>query len=250
MKKTLALAVLLLPGGSLSAGDLPPGLPGISPEAAGGALRAFTEGIDAMWILADFGTELRLSSSQEGRITRVVDKKGKEFDALFREYEKADAEEKKWSYKVNDLKYRLGGIHRSIPDSIREFLDDEQRLNFDTMLAARRNPQPAAFPEAVSGTKPEDAASAVAAPKPLKKKKRLIRRKRLPPAGAAAVIPAEEAGQTMVDQDSSPAQKPAPRKRRVLRKKASSSAPAEAAEPEPAPAAKEAPAAEGAGSYP
>ncbi len=256
MSRIFLLAALLQPGLFLNAQNLPPGLPGISPEAAPEAEAAVVQRPDAMRILSDLGPELRLSESQEGRITRVVEKKGREFDILFREYEKADAEEKKWSYKVNDLKHRLGGIHRGIPDSIREFLDDEQRLNFDAFLEAKRNPKPAAPPEAISGTSPEDAAPAIAVQKPLKKK-RLVKRKKLPQAGAApaapadAAIPGEEAGQTLVDKDSSPAQTSAPRKKRVLKRKAAPAAPSSVATPTPAPAAKEAPAAEEeAGSYP
>jgi hypothetical protein len=273
MRKTFVLAVLLLPGLSLSAQELPPGLPGISSGDTPAAEEAAIQRPDAIRILADLGPELRLSASQEQRITKVVDKKGEEFDVMFGEYEKAEAEEKQWRYKVNDLKHRLGGINGSIPDGIRDLLDDEQRQNFDTLLEARRNPQPAAPSEAVSGTNPE---TSVAAPKHLKKK-RLIKRKKLPPAGAAAAMPAQSApaaavpvgedGQTMVDNDSSPVRKPARKKRRVLRRKitpaapvvpaapaAPAAAPAVAAPSEPAeaaPAPEETPAAEeDAGSYP
>jgi hypothetical protein len=246
MKRTFILAALLLPGFSLNAQELPPDLPGMSPGAPA-AEDAAIQRPDADRILSDLGPELRLSSRQEERLTGAVNKKAKEFDALFNEYEKASAEEKKWRYKVNELKYKMSSVNRSIPDAVRELLDDEQRQNFDALLEAKRNPKPALPPEIDSAEKTEPAALGAEEPKPMKKK-RLVKRKKLPRAGAsapaqpaAAAAPENEEGMTMVDKDSSSDQNPAPRKKRVLRKK---TAP-------PAPDGAEAPAAEGdAGSYP
>jgi len=275
MKKLLLVSALALPAFSAMAQDLPPGLPGLGTEAAPVAEEAQIQRPDALRILADISPELRLSSRQEERITAAIDKKGKEFDGIFKEYEKADAEEKKWRYKVNDFKYKMNGVNRSIPDVVRDFLDDEQRQNFDALLEARRNPKPVPLPEVKQEEKPAPAPAAAEEPKPaVPAKKKLVKRKKLvrpaaapanvqSPAAAPAAehdtsaLPPEEAGTTMVDKDSSAVnQAPAPKKKRVLKKKiaAPKAAGDNLAPGQPAgaaPTGKEAPAADDeAGSYP
>jgi hypothetical protein len=225
---------------------------------------------DADRIISETSSALRLSSKQEERISAAVNRKTEEFDKLMKDYDKSAVEEKKWRYKMNDARHAMQKINREMPDTVREFLDDEQRQSFDGIVAAKK--RPAAPPTAVETAAPAANEGAV---KPLKKK-RVLRRKKLPAGGAmpagssgsaapAAAVPAadEEAGSVMVDKEPAAVQ-PAPRKKRVLRKKvaaaaapaAPAQAPAEdimADEPEPAgakAAGKEAPAEDEGGSYP
>ncbi|HCC48569.1 MAG TPA: hypothetical protein DEQ38_10715 [Elusimicrobia bacterium] len=223
MKKLLISALLLLPAAAyaqeLSRTELE-AMPARGPEEAAPAPRP-----DAQKIMSDISTALRLSSKQEERIAAAVGKKAAEFDKLMREYEKNLAEEKKWRYKMNESRHGLLRISRDMPDTVREFLDDEQRESFDAMLEGRK--KPAAGPAVA-----EDEDGAEAAPRPVRKKK-LIKRKKAPATGAGAVKPGL--------------------KKRVPVKKAAPE-PAPEAEEEPAgaaPAAQEAPAEdEDAGSYP
>jgi len=257
MKTMFIFAALALLAPSIKAQDSrPPDLPGKTDAAE----EAQFQRPDAQRILSDLSAELRLSSKQEQRITDVVKKKAKEFDKLFSEYEKASAEEKKWRTKVSDLKYGMNGINKGIPDAIRDFLDDEQRQTFDSMLENVRASRAAAA-EAKQEAAP---APAAAAPKQAKKRK-LIKKKKMRAgtestnAAPAAASPEDEPGLTMVDKDPSAGSgnAPAPKKKRVLKKR-SPVAPAAvrgedegAAEPAGAqPTGKEAPAEEDAGSYP
>lgn len=178
-------------------------------------------------IMAEISAALRLSSKQEDRIAAAVNKRAQEFDKLMREYERSSAEEKKWRFKMNDARRDMVKLTRDLPDTVREFLDDEQNETFDEMLAEKRGAAPAAAAEAP------------------KAKRKVLKRKKAPAPEAA---PAEEgAGEEGVMVDS---EKPAPKKKLVKRKKAA--APAEEAATEAAkPAEKEAPPAEEeAGSYP
>ena len=253
MKKTLIFMALALLAPSVGAEEPSlQGLPGMDPDAAESAQ---LQRPDAARILSDLSAELRLSSKQEERITAAVNRKGKDFDKLLKEYDKAAAEEKKWRFKVNELKYGMNSISKSVPDVIREFLDDDQRQNFDSMLENLRKGRAAAVTR--------EAAPAVDAPKPPAKKRKLIKKRR-PRAGTvsadelsdapADVAPEDEPGLTMVDKDTSGAAA-APRKKRVLRKKAPapSQGGAAAGSGQPAgaqPTGKEAPVEEDAGSYP
>ncbi len=193
--RTLLLTALLLPavafGQELTSADLE-GMPGLSETSAGTVRRP-----DPQRIMSELSAGLRLSSKQEDRIGSSVKKKASEFDRLLKEYEKYAAEEKKWRLKANEARYAMLKITRDMPDTVREFLDDEQREAYDALLDAAAKPAgPAAKP---------------AAPKPAAKKK-LVKRKK-----AAAPAPAdEEAGQVMVDGDTP---KAAPKKR-ILKKKA------------------------------
>lgn len=234
MKKILVCALLGLPAAvycqELTTVELG-GAPAMQePEA--GASEALQRP-DAQRIMSGLSAELRLSSKQEERIGAAVRKKTEEFEKLMREYEKNSAEEKKWRYKANESRYGMARIHRELPDTVREFLDDEQREAYDRLLEAERKPAAPAV------------AAQESAPKPAKKKKLVRRRKVQAPAGE------DEAGQVMVDGDTP---KPAPGKKRVLRRKASAApAPAAEAQPAPEPPAEE-PAApaeeEGGGFYP
>lgn len=219
---------------------------------------------DAEKIIAELSTSLRLSSKQEERVSSAIGKKSAEFDKLMKEFEKNSAEEKKWRYKMNETRHAMQTITRDLPDTVREYLDDEQRQTYDGMLEAKARPTRAETPALEPG-RPAPEAGAV---KPLKKR-RVLKRKKIAPAGAestgpeaaapaAAAAPAEEeAGQVMVDKEPAAAKPPA-KKRRVLRKKAvpaPAAAPAEDIETgEPAgaqPTGKEAPPPEeDAGSYP
>gem|GEM_PF-1106357 len=249
MRTLLMLSALAVLAPSLAGSQvLPPGLPGMSQEPAPAQEQPIPRP-DAMRVLAELGPELRLSSRQEERISAAVEKKGREFDTIFEDYDKAAAEEKKWRFKVNELKYRLNSVNRSIPDAVRDFLDDEQRQNFDAMLEARRGPKTAAPPEMKPGAVPAPAADTG---RPARKKRLIKRRKTPRPAadvsdvpGAAGAATEEAAGMTMVDKDSAPEAVPAPRTKRVLKKKQAEPG-AQAKEP----AAQEAPAVEDAASYP
>lgn len=201
--RTLLLTALLLPavafGQELTSADLE-GMPGLEETAAGTVRRP-----DTQRIMSELSAGLRLSSKQEDRIDSAVKKKASEFDRLMKEYEKYAAEEKKWRLKANEARYAMLKINRDMPDTVREFLDDEQREAYDAMLDA------AAPPAAKPAAKP--AASRPAA------KKKLVKRKK-----AAAPAPADdEAGQVMVDGDTP---KAAPKKR-ILKKKAPAPAPAQ-----------------------
>ncbi|MDT8286896.1 MAG: hypothetical protein RQ748_07290 [Elusimicrobiales bacterium] len=149
---------------------------------------------EARSVISDLGVRLRLSAKQEERISRAIQKQTRDFDKIFKEYERAAAEEKKWRYKMNEHRYRLSLISRGIPDLVREYLDAEQREIFDDLLEERRKP--------IAEVKKKDAAPAEEKPaeiKPKTKKRVLIRRKKSPaskarpaPGAPAAPEPAAE----------------------------------------------------------
>jgi len=244
-RKLIICAALALLAPSVKADDqLLPALPGMEAAVSAPAAEADIQRPDSQKVLADLTADLRLSTKQEKRIKAVVDKKSKNFDKLFKDYDKASAEEKQWRVKVNDLKYEMTKISKELPDAIREFLDDDQRQAYDALLAARK--------------KPADAS--VEASKPGKKRKIIKRKKAKAGSESAAPLPAdmdEEAGQVVVDK-AQDADQTAPRKKRALKKKAAPAIqePVEdimADEPAGAkPTGKEAPAEadEDAGSYP
>jgi len=262
MNKLIILALLAVPAGVFAQEASRPellALPGVDEMRAEAMESADpVRRPDASGIMAEISSALRLSSKQEERIAAAVGKKAVEFDKLMKDHDKSAAEEKKWRYKMNESRHAMQTINRDLPDTVRDFLDDEQRQSYDEMIAAKKKPAPAPAAPAVEPARPAGVEGAV---RPLKKK-RVLRRRKLPPAGAAApaAVPAdeEEAGQVMVDKEPGAAQ-PAPRKKRVMRRKAPAAAPA--AEPaaedvmanEPAgakPTGQEAPAEEDAGSYP
>ena len=184
-------------------------------------------------IMSEISAALRLSSKQEDRISAAMNKKAAEFDKLMKEFERTSAEEKKWRFKMNDARRAMAKLTRDLPDTVREYLDDEQRESFDELIESRRQQ---------AGGSEEGAAPA--------KKKKMIKRKKAP-APEAGPADGEEAGQTMVDKE---APKAGPKRKLVKRKKgpAPKAAPAPAPE-EPAaeePAAEAPPAEEDAGSYP
>jgi len=258
--KTLLVSILLALPAAVSAQDLNnadlESLPGASAmKAAAAEDSSPVQRPDADKIMAELSTSLRLSSKQEERISSAVGKKSAAFDKLMKEFEKNSVEEKKWRYKMNETRHAMQTITRDMPDTVREFLDDEQRQTYDTMLEGKG--RPAAAEAAAEKGKPAPEAGAA----PAKKRRVLKRRKAVragtestgPETAAPAAAPAEEEpGQVMVDKEPAGA-KPPLKKKRVLRKKAP--APAEdmdAGEPAGAqPTGKEAPAAEeDAGSYP
>jgi hypothetical protein len=275
MKTILIFAALVLSASPVKADELMlPGLPGMqeNPAAEAGGIRV--QRPDAQRALAELSAELRLSAKQEERIAAAVDRKSRDFDKLLKEYDQVSAEEKKWRYKGNELKYGMARIDKEMPDLIRDFLDDDQRQTYDSMLTARNKPvQPEIKKEELQA-----APGFAEEPKPVKKKP-LKRRKKLPrsvnavrgvPAGpgaaadpdasaapaAAAPPPEEEPGMTMVDSEQPAVAPAAPRKKRGLRKKAAPAVQAGEVPNGPAGAAatgKEAPAPETeeeAGSYP
>ncbi len=250
MKELLVSILLALPACSY-AQDLTkasletmPGPDNIKAEAADSELAARP---DAQKIMSELSATLHLSSKQEERLSSAINKKTSEFDKQMKEYDKNSAEEKKWRYKMNENRHSMALINRNMPDVIREFLDDDQRQNYDGMLEAGKKP-------AVTAVEPAQTAGDAGAAKPLKKR-RLVRRKKIPAADTESAGPAEdEAGQVMVDKEQGAAQ-PGLKKRRVLKKKTRQPAPAEDLGPaEPAgakPTGQEAaPAQEDAGSYP
>jgi len=244
MKKILILAALVLPASLAKADELMlPGLPGMQEPPAAEAGEARAQRPDAQRTLAELSAELRLSAKQEERITAAMDKKSRDFDKLLKDYDQASAEEKKWRYKGNELKYGMARISKEMPDLIRDFLDDDQRQTYDSMLTAKNKP---AQPE-IKKEEPQAAPGFAEEPKPAKKK-RPLRRKKLPRSvnavrgvpvepgaaanpdasaapAAAAPAPEEEPGMTMVDSEQPAAAPAAPRKKRSLRKKAASAIP-------------------------
>ncbi len=145
---------------------------------------------EARGVIADIGARLRLSAKQEERISAAVQKQTREFDRIFKEYETAAAEEKKWRYRMNEHRYKLSLISRGVPDLIREYLDEEQREAFDTLLDERRRPAAEAKKAAAAAEE-----KAVETKTPAKKKV-LVKKKKAPAAKArpapAAPEPAEE----------------------------------------------------------
>ncbi|HOI42965.1 MAG TPA: hypothetical protein PK523_08475 [Elusimicrobiales bacterium] len=137
-------------------------------------------------VIADLGGRLKLSGRQEERISGAIQKQTREFDRLFKEYETAAAEEKKWRYRMNEHRYRLSLISRGIPDLVREYLDEEQRESFDELLEERRRTLAEMKQPAPPQEKPAEA-------KPRPKKKVLVRKKKAPakarPAPAAPAVP-------------------------------------------------------------
>ncbi|MDA8132407.1 MAG: hypothetical protein M0011_12970 [Elusimicrobia bacterium] len=224
MRKLLISALLLLPAAGYSQGTDAEGWPKMLEPV---------KRPDPQVIMGDLSTSLKLSSKQEERISGALKKKSAEFDKLMKEYDGNAEEEKKWRIKANEVRHEMAKVSSSIPDTIREYLDDEQRESFDALVEAKKKPAAAAA-----------AAEDEQAPKPVKKR-RLVRRKKAAPA-AAAPTPAEEEGGVMVDSE-------APKKRPV-RKKPAPKAKSPAAEEVPAaeepPASEEAPEEAAPGAYP
>ncbi len=191
MKKILVLALLCLTSAAYCQGQ---GKTDPAQPPAAGAAPA-TEAVlrrpDAQGILADLSAALRLSSKQQDRISSAIKKKASDFDKLMTEYGDDTEQEKKWRYKADDARYKMLKIDRDLPDTIRDFLDDEQRDAFDNLIAARKK---AAQEAARAAEKPETKA----VPAPVKKR-RLIRVRRLKrvlrkkPAAAAERRAAERA---------------------------------------------------------
>lgn len=140
---------------------------------------------EARAVIADLGGRLKLSGRQEERISGAIQKQTREFDRLFKEYEAAAAEEKKWRYRMNEHRYRLSLISRGIPDLVREYLDEEQREAFDDLLEERRKPVAELKQASPAQEKPAEA-------KPRPRKKVLVRRKK-PAASKARPAPASPA---------------------------------------------------------
>ncbi len=213
--KELLILCLLAAAPAAAQGNRPdldslPGLDGAMAEA-GHEAAAPAEPLqrpDAARTVSEISTALRLSSKQEDRISGAIQKRASEFDRHMKDYEKSSTEEKKWRYKMNDSRRAMEKINRDLPDTVREYLDDEQRQEYDDLLAAKNKPAPA--PEAA--VQP----AGQAAPGKVLKKKRRVKRKAAPAPEAPAAGQDEEAGQVMVDKDSAPP----PGKKRRLKKKA------------------------------
>lgn len=173
MRKIIVFALFCLPGAlcaqGLNKADLNemPGVRAQEEKAVSPVPRP-----DADGIMADLSATLRLSSKQEKRIASAIKKEASRFDKMLKEYEKCVEEEKAWRYKANDARYEMVRLNRSIPDVIRDYLDDEQRENFDALVAEKR--RRAAAKAAAETRKP---AAKKPAAKPVRKK-RLIRRKK------------------------------------------------------------------------
>jgi len=131
---------------------------------------------EPMTILNLISTELRLSSKQEDRIKKSLEKEVKDFDKIMSEYEKKYKELKKLEYETNELKYKMIKINKNIPDVIREFLDDEQKIKFDKII----NPPPKKESKEVKEEKKEPDEKISEQTKPTKKKKILVKRKKKP----------------------------------------------------------------------
>jgi hypothetical protein len=231
MKELLIALLLAVPAAAYTqdqgkTGGAQPDLPGIDMKAEA-ADSGPVQRPDTRVIMSDLTETLQLSSKQEERISSAVTKKAKEFDSLMKDYEESSENEKKWRYKMNEARYKMSRINRDMPDTVRDFLDDNQRQNYDSMLEARNKPLAPEKAEAAQG----QPAAEVAAP--VKKRhlvRRLVRRKKVKPEGAAAGTGAPDgasavadtpdgSGQVMVDKDTGAAKPAVRRKKRVLRKK-------------------------------
>ena len=189
MRKVIVFAALVLLARQVKAGELAlPGLAGMSADAAAPVAEVDIQRPDSKKVLAGLTAELRLSAKQEKRITAAVDRKGKDFDKLLKEYDDAATEEKKWGYRANELKHDMGRINKDIPDAIRDLLDADQRQTYDALLAAKNKPAaPVALPAGAPETKIE-AAPAKAAGEVVKpvRKRRVVRRKKIKAGSEAA----------------------------------------------------------------
>ena len=209
MKILLFFAFLFPPFFAFAAGSDVEVLPGLdeikaqTPGADGSLQRP-----DAQKIMSELSELLHLSSKQEDRISRAINKKTREFDGNMEDYEENSAQEKKWRFKMDANMSAMKKIGEELPDVVRDFLDDEQRQAYDDFLAARSKPAPAAVEAPAAGQK---------AAKPAKKR-RLIRRKK----GAAVGAAPAEGGPAGV--------RPA-KKRRLIRRKKAAAPPASEQEP-------------------
>ncbi|MEA3307692.1 MAG: hypothetical protein U9Q34_07900 [Elusimicrobiota bacterium] len=92
-------------------------------------------------IVLSISTKLRLSTRQEERISKALNKETRKFDKTFDDYQEAEEKEKKWRVEMNDLRYEMLKINMGISDVIRDYLDEEQREAFDTMVEQRMSPK-------------------------------------------------------------------------------------------------------------
>jgi hypothetical protein len=265
--------ILTWPFAAAGAQDFSPAeldsMPGLAKEPKKESVTEAVQRPDSQKIIWELSA-LRLSSKQEERLVNAIGKKAKEFDKLKKEYDKTAAEEEKWRSKADEQRQGLLEINQTMPDVIKEYLDEEQRQSYNAMLDAKNKPAPKEAPAVAESPVVSDE---ISAPAPVKKRRVLRKKRRLPvPAkaagaipmapGTAAAVPAEdEPGRVMVDKEQN-AQQPARKKRRVLRKKTAAQVDAPADDPalkedimanEPADAAsigKQSPAEEDAGSYP
>lgn len=90
---------------------------------------------DSEEIVSYLTMPLRFSSKQENRIKSALKNIEKKFGKLSREHALAVAEVKKWRFKINDLRYRMNKLNKTVPDVILPLLDSEQREKFNQMLA-------------------------------------------------------------------------------------------------------------------
>ncbi len=96
---------------------------------------------EASRIVLSISTKLRLSTRQEKRIADALKKETRKFDKTFDAYEEAEEKEKKYRAEMNELRYEMLKINMSISDVIRDYLDEEQKEAFDTMIEQRMAPK-------------------------------------------------------------------------------------------------------------
>ncbi|MCX5792522.1 MAG: hypothetical protein NTY45_09995, partial [Elusimicrobia bacterium] len=182
MKNSLLFMFLFFPAFAFAGSDPEP-LPGVDEvKTAAPEAPAVIQRPDAQKIMTEITQALKLSSRQEDRIAKAVNRKTGDFDDSMAKYEKYSAEEKKWRAKMEENRLAMEKINRDMPDLIREYLDEEQRQAYDDLLAAKNKPA-AAAEEPAAGPAVEPAAAGDPAA-PARKKKRIIRRKKAGPAGA------------------------------------------------------------------
>ena len=92
-------------------------------------------------IVLSISTKLRLSTKQEERITNALKKETRKFDKAFDSYRMAEEKEKKWRAEMNNLRYDMLKINMGISDVVRDYLDEEQKEIFDTMIEQRMAPK-------------------------------------------------------------------------------------------------------------
>lgn len=122
--------------------------------------------LDPDMIVSHLTMPLRFSSKQENRIKSALKNVEKKFSKLIREHSLAVAEAQKWRFEINDLRYEMNKLNKTVPDVIRPFLDSEQREKFDQMLGL--------------GQKKTALKKAAGADKPIRKRRERIRKKKLP----------------------------------------------------------------------
>ncbi|MBU2530573.1 MAG: hypothetical protein KKD35_05985, partial [Elusimicrobia bacterium] len=92
-------------------------------------------------IVLSISTKLKLSTKQEERIGDALKKETQKFDKTFEDYTEAEEKEKKYRAEMNEFRHEMLLINMGITNVIRDYLDEEQKEAFDTMIEQRMAPK-------------------------------------------------------------------------------------------------------------